>query len=166
MYELKRLHREAVPAALEKARRYRLLNEPLEAESICLDVLEVEPDHAGAIVTLLLALSDQFERRLGEKYDQARALLARLPDGYERLYYEGILCERRAKVSLGRSGPGAGSVAYEWFRKAMAAYEQAQAVSPEGNDDAILRWNTCARILNRNPSVVAGTDEVSNHMLE
>jgi hypothetical protein len=166
MFELKPLHKEALPAALERAERYRLLNEPLEAESICLDVLEVDPDNARAIVTLLLALSDQFERRLGEKFNQARALLDRIDDGDMRAYYDGILCERRAKVSLARHEPGAGHVAYEWFRRAMHQYEAAHAIRPAGNDDTILRWNTCARILNRNPSVVAGTDEVSNHMLE
>jgi tetratricopeptide (TPR) repeat protein len=166
MFELKPLHREALPAALKKAERYRLLNEPLEAESICLDVLEVDPDNADALVTLLLALSDQFERRLGDKFNQARALLERFGDEYSRRYYEGILCERRAKVSLGQGGPGSGSVAYEWFRQAMDHYERALAIRPERNDDTILRWNTCARILNRNPNVVPDRDEISNHMLE
>ncbi|HZM00929.1 MAG TPA: hypothetical protein VFD43_11835 [Planctomycetota bacterium] len=166
MFELKRLHREAVPAALEKARRYRLLNEALEAESICLDILAVEPENAEALATLVLALSDQFERRLGDKFDQAKALLQRFPDEYERLYYEGILCERRAKVSLSHGGPGSGSVAYPWFVQAMQRFEEAYALRPEGNDDAILRWNTCARILNRNPKVVPASDEDSPHMLE
>jgi len=166
MFDLKRLHPEAVPAALEKAQRYRLLNEPLEAESICLDVLEADPGNVEALATLVLALSDQFERRLGDKFEQALALLARFKSEYERLYYEGILCERRAKVSLSQAGPGSGSVAYPWFRRAMERFEAAQALRPAGNDDAILRWNTCARILNRNPSVVPASDEDANTMLE
>jgi len=166
MFELKRLHRDAVPAALEKAQRYRLLNEPLEAESIGLDVLEADPDNAEALATLVLALSDQFERRLGDKFEQAMALLARFKSDYERQYYEGILCERRAKVSLSQAGPGSGSVAYPWFRRAMECFEAAQAIRPAGNDDAILRWNTCARILNRNPSVVPASDDDANTMLE
>ena len=166
MFELKRQGREAVPAALEKAQRYRLLNEPIEAESICLDVLAVDPENAEALVTLVLSLSDQFERRLGDKFDQARALLARLPSEYERRYYAGILCERRAKVSLGQGGPGSGAVAYQWFREAMQHFDEAHAIRPEGNDDSTLRWNTCARILNRNPAVVAHSDEPSREMLE
>jgi len=166
MFDLKRLQPAAVPAALEKAQRYRLLNEPLEAESICLDVLEADPGNAEALATLVLALSDQFERRLGDKFEQALALLARFKSEYERLYYEGILCERRAKVSLSQAGPGSGSVAYPWFRRAMERFEAAQALRPAGNDDAILRWNTCARILNRNPSVVPASDEDANTMLE
>ena len=60
-FELKTLSPEAVPRALEKAERYRLLNEPGEAESICLDALDVEPDNQEALVTLLLALTDQFD---------------------------------------------------------------------------------------------------------
>ena len=55
MSELKSLHKDAIPAALEKAERYRLLNEPGEAESICLDILHVDPENQQAIVTLLLA---------------------------------------------------------------------------------------------------------------
>jgi hypothetical protein len=166
MFDLKPLHRDALPAALEKAERYRLLNEPIEAESICLDVLQVDPGNARAIVTLLLSLSDQFGRRLGEKYQQARELLERLDDGYQRTYYEGILYERRAKISLGSHDPGSGHVAYEWFRRAMDCYEKAHAIRPAGNEDTTLRWNTCARILNRNPSVVAGHDDDTNQMLE
>jgi len=42
-FELKTLSPESVPRALAKAERYRLLNEPVEAESICLDVLAVDP---------------------------------------------------------------------------------------------------------------------------
>jgi hypothetical protein len=31
----------------------------------------------------------------------------------------------------------------------MDWYQQAEAKRPAGNDEAILRWNTCARILAR-----------------
>ena len=55
MFKLKPLHPNAVPAALAKAERYRLLNEPLEAESICRDILRLEPDnHAALVVWVLL----------------------------------------------------------------------------------------------------------------
>ena len=64
MAELKQLHKDAIPAALEKAERYRLLNEPGEAESICLDILAVDPDNQRAIITLLLAFTDRFEKRM------------------------------------------------------------------------------------------------------
>src|SRR5207248_11695595 len=58
MSELKSLSKEAIPAALEKAERYRLLNEPGEAESICLDILKADPENQQAIITLLLALTE------------------------------------------------------------------------------------------------------------
>ena len=60
MFELKPISHEAVPAALEKANRYRLLNEPGAAESIYLDILSVEPENQDAIKNLVLAMSDRF----------------------------------------------------------------------------------------------------------
>ena len=149
MFELKRLSLDAVPAALEKAHRYRLLNEPMEAESICRDVLAVDPDNQDALVTLLLALSDQLEDRLAVAHEGARQALAGLRDEYARLYYGGILAERRGKVQLKRGGEHADSGVYSWLRQAMELYERAAEVRPPGNDDAILRWNCCVRLCER-----------------
>ncbi len=149
MFQHKPLSQEGIPAALEKAERYRLLNEPVEAESICLDILEVETENQQALIMLLLALTDQFEQRLNKPYRQACGVLDRLQGDYHRTYYDGIIRERRAKVHLKRGGPGSGHVAYDWFQQAMACFDKAMAHSPEGNDDAILRWNTCARIIDR-----------------
>src|SRR5574341_2557695 len=105
MFELKPLSREAVPRALEKAERYRLLNEPVEAESIARDVLTLDPANQKALVMLLLALTDQFAAGRGDT-EAARALLPRLEGDYERSYYAGIVCERRAKAHHERSSPG------------------------------------------------------------
>src|SRR5882672_10937259 len=149
MFELKRLSPEAIPRALEKAERYRLLNEPAQAESICQDILAIDPNHQTALVMLLLALTDQFDRGLAVK--EARELLPRLSGAYERAYYEGLVCERQAKARLGHGGPGSGFAAYEWLREAMGWYEKAETLRPAGNDDAMLRWNTCARMLERSP---------------
>jgi hypothetical protein len=154
MFELKRLSLDAVPAALEKAHRYRLLNEAMEAESICRDVLAVDPDNQEALVTLLLALTDQFEDRLAAAHEQARQALARIRGDYARLYYGGLLAERRGKAQLKRGGHQTGHGIYEWLRHAMELYERAAEVRPPGNDDAILRWNTCARVLIDHPSLV------------
>jgi hypothetical protein len=147
MFELKPLGPSAVPRALEKAERYRLLNEPEEAESICLDVLAVEPDNQDALVTLLLALTDQFRGGCGDCFARAHDLLPRLSGEYERHYYAGIICERRGTAQVDHGGPGSGAVAFEWLRQAMDWYEKAEALRPAGNDDAILRWNTCARVI-------------------
>jgi len=166
MFELKRLSPDAVPAALEKAHRYRLLNEPSDAESICRDVLAVDPENQEALVTLTLALSDQLEDRMGAAYDQARATLARLADDYRRHYYSGILCERRAKAQRRRGASRTDHAVHDWFRQAMEHYERAAAVRPPANDDSLLRWNACARVLNAHPELAPEAEEAFRPMLE
>jgi hypothetical protein len=160
MFDYKPIRREAVAAALEKAERYRFLNDPTAAESICLDVLLADPGNQHATVTLLLALSDQFPSAPAELEHRARELLPKIQDPYRREYYEGVVCERRAKAHLAAGAPGAGTMAYEWLRQAMDHYERAERIRPPGNDEAILRWNTCARILDRHEQHVhAGGEE-------
>jgi hypothetical protein len=151
MHELKPLHRDAIEAALAKAERYRLLNEPQEAESICLDVLEVDPGNQRARIVLLLALSDQFGDASGEAA-RAQDLAARLDGEYERLYYGGLVAERRARAALQRGGAAAQG-AYEWLMDALDCFERAERVRPAGNDDAILRWNACVRVLRQHPQL-------------
>jgi len=150
MFELKPLSQEAIPQAVEKAQHYRLLNEPAEAESICLDVLAIDPNNQQALVTLLLALTDRFGKGYAISSTNVQEVLARLSDEYQRAYYAGLICERRAKARLNQGVPGARTDAYEQIREAMNWYEQAEAIRPPGNDDAILRWNACARIIMRN----------------
>ena len=147
MFELKRLSEEAIPAALEKALRYRLLNEPSEAESICHDVLHVDPQNQQALVVLLLALTDRFGKGYSVGIMEAQEVLSHLHDPYERAYYAGIICERRAKARLQLGHPGSGHDAYELLREAMSWFEKAEALRPPKNDDAILHWNTCARLI-------------------
>jgi len=150
MFELKRLSLEAVPAALERALRYRLLNEPAEAESICHDVLEIDPENQEALVMLLLAITDRLGKGYSVGVTEAQDVLVRLRDEYERAYYTGIVCERQGKAQLRQGYPGAGHDAYEFLREAMTWFEKAEALRPPKNDDALLHWNTCARIIMRN----------------
>jgi len=158
-FEPKPISREAVPAALDKAHRYRLLNEPSAAESICLDVLAVEPDNAQALETIILALTDQFDHDTAAAVPRARAYVPRLADEYGRHYFSGIISERQAMAALRRSTLGASGPAYAAFRDAMHWYESAEQLSPPGNADAILRWNTCARVLARHPALApSGAD--------
>ena len=160
MHELKPLSKEAIPAALAKVERYRLLNESEMAESICEDILGADPDNQQALVTRILAITDQFRHHgLGEHTARARALIPRLGSDYERIYYGAIICERRAHAHLARGGPGAGPIAYDWFADAMALFEQAMAIRPPGNDDAVLRWNACARTLDRHPDIAPRAEE-------
>ena len=162
-FELKPISHEAIPEALEKVERYRLLNEPAQAESICLDVLRIEPDNERALIMLLLALTDQFGR--GVTANKAREVLRRLKGAYERAYYAGIISERTAHAQLHRASPNSAFAAYESFRDAMECYERAAQVRPPGNDDAILRWNTCARMLMGNQNLRPRPDEAPNAVL-
>src|SRR6201987_1278181 len=150
MFDLKLLSSDAIPAALEKALRYRLLNDPAEAESICHDVLRIDPENQQATVILLLALTDRFGKGYAVGVTQAQEVLSHLHDPYERAYYAGIICERRAKAHLLRGYPGAGHDAYEFLREAMSWYEKAETLRPPKNDDALLHWNTCARMIMSN----------------
>jgi hypothetical protein len=146
MFELKPLSPEAIPAALEKANRYRLLNEPGAAESICLDILAVEPDNQEALINIVLAMSDRFGKDYAIGDARITEYLTRISSDYERTYYSGIMYERRGKAVLAKGGVGA----YELFRQAMDCFETAEGMRPAGNDDAILRWNGCARVISRN----------------
>ncbi len=155
MIPLKTLSAGAIPRALEKAERYRLINQPWAAESICLDIVEVDPGHQAARRALLLACTDQFGGEgAGQAVERARESLARLTSPYERAYYAGMIAERRAMAKLQQQVPGAGFMAHDLLREAMERYQEAEALRPADNDDALLRWNTCARLLNESPHLV------------
>ena len=168
MYELKKLSSDALASALDKAVHYRVLNEPVEAESICRDVIAVDPNHQQALITLLLALTDQFPRGIGGRAREAREIAARLDGDYERAYYAGIIAERQAKCQHHQRTPGCGHLAYDGLVKAMELYEEAEAVRASGNDDAILRWNACARFIEANADIEPEPDtgQQSMPMLE
>jgi hypothetical protein len=153
MFDLKRLSPEAVPAALEKAMRYRTLNEPEQAESICEDILHCDPENQQALATLILAITDRFDDPKPSSMNRVRELIPRLHGQYERDYYTGIMFERLA-IAKWRSGvPGCGSMAYDYFERAMKCYEKAEQNRPHGNDDSILRWNSCARMIMKYPAI-------------
>lgn len=159
MFELKPLSPDALAGALAKAERYRLLNEAEEAESICEDILALEPTHQQALVTMVLAISDQFRDQISGNVTRAQGLLPRLTSEYDRLYLGGIICERRAKAYLTQGGLQANAAAYDWLREAMRLFEGAERVRPAGNDDAVLRWNACVRTLERHPHLRPEPDE-------
>jgi hypothetical protein len=145
MYELKPISREAIPEAMAKAERYRLLNNPIQSESICLDILKVDPENQQAIVMLILARSDCSDSVV--TITSAREYLPRLTGAYERAYYAGIISERQGMAHWRHGTPGCGMDAYECLTQAMEWYQKAEALRPPNNDDALLRWNACARTL-------------------
>jgi len=150
-FDLKSISIEGVPKALEKAERYRLLNEPSLAESICLDILTVLPSHQQALISLLLARTDQFDG--GVSVNSAQEVLTHLEGEYERAYYAGLIWERKGHSHLRKGGLCSNANAFHALRKAMEHYERAEILRPPGNDDAILRWNACARVIMRNPEI-------------
>lgn len=164
MFELKPLNRESVPGALAKAERYRLLNEPNEAESICADILEVEPENQQALISLVLALTDQIPHSAAA-FSQALAAAARLGSAYDRAYYTGICWERRAKARHHQGGYGASHIVYEWITRSLDLFREAETLRPEANDDALLRWNACVRFLNAHKELAPRPAEVPEAVL-
>jgi len=147
MLELKKISKNGIPDALKMANRYRLLNEPAGAESICKDILVVDADNEEAKIVLLLSLTDQFGHEIHSHAQKAKELLPSLNNEYDKAYYAGVICERQAKALLQRGGPGAQFQAYDFFEQAMEFFKAGESKRPSGNDEAILRWNACARII-------------------
>ena len=146
-FDLKPISSGAVENALEKAEHYRLLNQPRLAESICLDILAIDARNQKAMIILLLAMTDQFEGSSQRAAKKALDIASRLQDEYSRNYYKGIVLERQASATLTSGVPSAAFDACEWFLEAMKSFERAESLSPKENNDAVLRWNTCARAI-------------------
>ena len=147
MLQLKPLSKSSIPKALVRAKHYRLLNEPWQAESICRDILKIEPNHQRTLSYLILAITDQFGNEKGSSVE-AKKLCAQLKSKFEQKYYQGIIAERLGKTTLQRNTPRVKYIAYEHYRTAMEFFEEAEVIQPKGNHDAVLRWNACVRRIN------------------
>ena len=156
-FELKPISVESIPQALEKVERYRLLNEPALAESICLDILAVVPDHQQALISLLLARTDHFHT--GAQPKGAQEVLAQIKGEYEQAYYAGVIWERLGHARIRQRDPGARTSGYHALRDAMNHYERAIPLAPHGNNVAILRWNTCARTIMEHPEIQPASEQ-------
>jgi tetratricopeptide (TPR) repeat protein len=148
-HQLKSISKAGIPEALAKAELYRYLNEPEEAESICRDILAVDPDHQLARRMLGLTITDQFTGAAGDRYGEVQSIFQSLRDPYDRNYYTGLLHERRAKAQL-HSGCSA-HVLLPLIEDALRCFAEAEKIRPAGNDDSILRWNRCVRLLESRP---------------
>jgi len=160
--QLKSISSSGIPGALSKIQHYRYLNQAEEAESICRDVLAADPENQMVLRLLGLSLTDQFTGAMTDRYQEAQSCFEKLASPYERAYYLGILYERRAK-SLMKAGHAAQSMLAS-FEKAMECFEQAEKIRPAGNDDALLRWNRCLRLIQGIPESVRESEafEVSD----
>lgn len=164
MFTLKPISRDSIETALAKAERYRLLNEPNEAESICRDILEIDPANRQARISLVLALTDAIPQE-PTAFTSALTAISGLEAEYDRAYYSGIAWERRAKAYYDADGPGSTGYIYDWIVKALDFFEQAERLRPAGNDDAILRWNTCVRFLERHKELRPKMEEAPEPIL-
>lgn len=149
--QLKTISKGGIAEALAKAKHYRYLNQAEEAESICRDILAVDPENQQALRLLGLAITDQFTGALADRRQEAQECFEKLTSPYERSYYLGILHERRAKAQM-RAGHLAHSLLAS-FEKAMQCFEEAEKIRPQGNDDALLRWNRCLRLMQSIPEL-------------
>ena len=123
MPDLKKISKESIPRAIQKAERYRLLNQSWATESICLDVLEVDAGNQPVLVMLILAITDQFGRESGELVRRARETLERVTDPYQKAYYAGIISERLAHAQLASGAMHAEAMASTTLRSAMESFE-------------------------------------------
>jgi len=149
--KLKPIHAESIVAALAKAELYRNLNEPEEAESICHDILVIQPDNQAALRLIGLAITDQFTGGISDRHVEVETFFRQLSDAYEQLYCLGLLYERRAKAQM-RAGRSAHALV-PLFEDAMRHFAEAEKVHPPANDESILRWNRCVRLLQSLPGV-------------
>jgi len=147
--KLKTISVQGIPEAFSKVTLYRSLNEPEEAESICHDILAIEPDNQLAQRMLGLAITDQFTGEASDRYREAEKLFEGLSDPYERHYYTGLLYERRAKAQMRAGRPP--QVLLALFKEAMLRFEEAEKIRPPENDDSVLRWNRCVRLMAKIP---------------
>jgi len=156
--QLKTISKGGIAEALAKVQHYRYLNQAEEAESICRDILAVDPENQMALRQLGLAITDQFTGATDDRRQEAQDCFEKLVSPYERWYYLGILHERRAKAQM-----GAGHLAHSLiasFEKAMQCFEEAEKLRPQGNDDALLRWNRCVRLLESIPELTRESDSL------
>jgi hypothetical protein len=147
MPELKPLSKESIPGALEKAKHYRLLNQPWQAESICRDILNTDPDNQTVIYTLTLAMTDQFEGRIKSTLSDTLEVAGKLTDTYQKEYAQGLIYERQAAAALKRQSPRSIYIAYDHIMRAMEHYERAEKHRPPANEESVLRWNACLRFI-------------------
>lgn len=136
-----------VQKAMERAEHYRLLNEPEQAESICRDIVSVDPENEKAWIHLLLSLSDQFPKDKEDARKEATEALVHIKSDFLNHYYQGIIHERWGRANM-KFGHGHQAV-MSWISKAMQSYQKAIELAPADDPDPTLRWNTCVRLMEK-----------------
>jgi len=164
VFEPKALPCEA-EAALELAERCLAEREPEEAESLCLDVLAIAPGNDRAALLLVRSRLALLDHARPEDVERARQALTGLSNEYDRLFYGGVLCTRRAKHQLRQRGAHSGASAYDSLRRAMEHFEAAARLAPE-SPEPVARWNACVRLIARHPACQPHPDRDEEHGIE
>jgi len=155
--KLKTIRSNGIAQALSKAQLYRYLKEPEESESICQDILAIDPENQAALRMLGLSITDQFVGEPSGRCAEAESVFRRLTDPYAQHYYLGILSERRAKAQMRNGRPAYLVVAL--IEEAMRQFEEAEKIRPSDNDESVLRWNRCLRLLAKLPHTETREEE-------
>ena len=141
-YRVKRISTAGIAEAIAKAELYRSLSEPEEAESICRDILTIEPQHQLAL--RLLGLPDRsVHRSWVRSYREAEEIFQQLND---RMNGTTTLGSRTSDARKRSSKPGNCLLTVQALRTGSYLSQRLRN-SPAENDDAILRWNRCVRLL-------------------
>ena len=148
-HKLKTIAASGIAEALSKAQLYRYLREPEESESICQDILAADPENQAALRLLGLSITDQFTGDMNDRYGDVESIFRRLTSPYAQHYYLGILSERRAKAQMRAGRPN--YVVAALIEEAMRHFDAAEKIRPEANEESILRWNRCVRLLEKFP---------------
>ena len=146
MFALKALSHEGVASALAKAEHYRLLKRTGRSGEHLPRYSRHRARNQQALICLVLAQSDQIARD-SRSFHSALATVQKLQGSTSVPITAGIVWERRAKALDAERGRGTHHSVYEWVVKALDCFAQAERLRPAGNDDAVLRWNTCVRFL-------------------
>ena len=148
---LKSLSPAAVDGALRLAADSRKGGQAQTCESVCHDVLQAEPRNQEALRLLLLSHADRFDADSSQHEMGARDAQSRLTSAYDRAFYDGYIMHRLAQAAIASGSPSAARIVYDLLTGAMASYEDAERMRPDGNDDAVLLWNACHRLLQSTP---------------
>ncbi len=141
------IHKTAIPNVLKKAKQYRLLLEPDLAISICIDIFAIDANNQEALIIYILALTDKLSN--GCKVTDKKILdtIAKLSTKFYKDYYTGIFLEKKARAML--KNTMSKSFAYAAFMQAIKAYKQAEKLADKDCSDAILRYNSCLRTIEK-----------------
>ena len=155
-FKLKSISQAGIGTAIAKAERYRYLNEPEEAESICRDILAVDPNHQLAKRILGLAITDQFSGGVNDRVTEASSVFDSLEERrttYNSGSQQYATDSTTEVASLSARGMRLARLDYEPPAKGepLLVTPDAEKIRAAGNDEAILRWNRCVRLLEQIP---------------